>query len=193
MKIFFVMMVVVFLALESYSQMPSVKVGGGLALGEWASVSDNWEESWGAGANIRLVLAGESSRFAISPSYIFFPVGKFTIEDSYFSTSTSIEVNPQMHYFNLDARYSFLKKDRINAYAKLGPSFLLYKEEWSASNDFLGGSGDNNEMKYGALAGLGFSIHLSSSMEWYLDACYSYIADDWDQTLITTGLLFRVF
>ncbi|QGY45433.1 outer membrane beta-barrel protein [Maribellus comscasis] len=194
-KQFFLFIAVSFISFCTYSQnnSPHLKIGAGLSLGDWASTDDGWEEDWGAGANFRAVVYSDKSRFSLSPSYIYFPVSKFNYTYSYSSTSTDIEVDPAMHYINVEGRFSFVKSPKAESYLFIGPSFLIYKESVSASNTYADVSGEDNQFKTGAITGVGFNLNLSESISIYADGGYSYIADDWDQVLITAGVLFRIF
>lgn len=181
------------LAQLGFAQAPHLKLGIGAAFGDWASVSDDLDEQWGVGANIRFTIYNETSRFSITPSYIYFPVAEISTTDNYYSTNTTIDVDPEMHYFNLLASYAIVKKEKMEAKIHIGPSFLLYKETWDAENAYYQGSNDIDEFKSGALAGLEFNYTFTNKMGWYLEVSYSYIPDDWDQALINTGLSFRLF
>ncbi|MDD2965146.1 MAG: outer membrane beta-barrel protein [Bacteroidales bacterium] len=177
-----------------FAQKPiHMHVGGGLAFGDWANITDDWEESWGMGYQGRLLINNDESRFAITPSYIFFPMNEFSFTESYFNTSTSVTVKPAMHYMNVEASFSAVKSNTLDLYLHLGPSFLLYSETVTASNNYYEGSGTNNEFKTGVIGGAGVRLNLGSRFGVFADAGYSYISDDWDQLLITGGVMVRVF
>ncbi len=180
---------------SAYSQetRPHLKIGGGLGLGDWASTDDGWEEKWGAGANIRALIYSDNIRFSLSPSYIYFPVPKFNYDFSYSSYSSAVEVDPAMHYINVEARYSFVKSQKVESYVFVGPSFLIYSEDISYSGSYADFTSDGNQFKTGAIAGLGINFNFSGSVGAYADCGYSYIADDWDQVLVSVGVLFRIF
>ncbi|MCG6190472.1 hypothetical protein [Maribellus maritimus] len=150
----FLFIVVSFISFCTYSQNnpPHLKIGAGPSLGEWASTDDGWEEDWGAGANFRAVVYSDKSRFSLSPSHIYFPVSKFNYTYSY--SSTAIEVDPAMHYINVEGRFSFVKLPKVESYLFIGPSFLIYKESVSASNTYTDVFGKENQFKTGAIARL---------------------------------------
>jgi hypothetical protein len=170
-----------------------MKLGAGIAFGDWASIDENWEEDWGMGFNIRMVIYNDNNRFSISPSYINFPVQKVEVTETYLSVPTTIEVDPQIHYLNLEARFSFVKSSKADAFVYLGPSFMFYYEEKSAENHYYEGEDNDGEMKAGAIVGTGVSFNLSKCFGLYVNAGYSYIPDDWDQLLISSGLSLRIF
>ena len=170
-----------------------LRMGAGVALGDWASVDDGWEETWGAGLNIRFVIDRDDSRFSISPNYIYFPVSEFSFSESYFGASTAITVDPQMHYVNVDARFAFLKKEKLDLYAIVGPGYLFYYEEIGAENSYYAGAGTNSSSKATANVGLGVQVKLNETIGFYGDAVYSYAPDDFDQALISIGLLVKLF
>ena len=195
-KLSFILLLLISVSSYSYAQnnKPHLKLGGGIGFGDWARTDDGWEEKWGSGINLSTLVYNNECRFSLATSFIYFPVAKFSFSDDYFSTQTTYEVDPAMYYINVEGRFSFVKRQKVECSLFLGPSFLVYSESISLSNASNEISWENDDIfKYGAITGLGMNLNLSDNLNIYLDGGYSYIADDWDQVLITAGILFRVF
>lgn len=113
--------------------------------------------------------------------------------ESYSSTSTNINVDPQMHYTNIDVRYSFIKSDKFETYGIVGFGWLFYYEEVNVDNVYYSGNLSDGQHKVGPNFGIGCSANLGKRFSLFAEMVYSYMPDDWDQLLASSGILIRVF
>jgi len=167
---FFAAAIVLVVALPSMAQQGEMKLGAGLAYGSEI-------KSIGIGAKFHY---GINDQIRLAPGFVFF------------LPKTDAGVKQTLWNLDLDGNYVFMENNNFMVHGIAGVNIAGYKMTWE--NDMLEeygmGSVDVSETKFGLNIGAGFLYPFSDNMHLLVEG--KYVISDFDQVVISAGLMFNL-